>query len=174
MGRAPLVNPIILSPDNEELHEAFERLIEQLERRADRQGQTYVIPLRQIGHNEHVQIIPRVAKDGFNLGRISLNLGVHVLPTGTMRDLTASSTAYWTFTLSRYFTATNGVRTKRPIPNGTWNTSEVGIRADLPKVVEVKHPLNPGESLVLDIAKTGAAEVFSGSIQVQEIFGPED
>ena len=174
MGRAPLVNPVIPGPEKEELFRAFGSLIDQLERHFNRSGVIYSVPLLDVVSDLHIYLIPRVGYNGFNLGRVSMVLTKNYLPDATTADLTASATDYWTFTLYRYFTATDGTRTKRPIPGGTWNTSNTGIRADIPKVMTLKRPLNPGDTLVLEISRTGAAAAFSATVQVEEMFGPED
>jgi len=171
MSRAPLVNPVIPIPGNEEVYRAFGSLIDQLERHFNRSGQIYSVILPDVVTDLHVYAIPRVGYNGFNLGRVSMALMKNA-PTPT--DLSASSTDYWTFTLYRYFTATDGTRTRRPIPGGTWNTSTTAIRLDIPKVVVLKRPLNPGDTLVLEIEQTGAAPAFSATVQIEETFGPEE
>ena len=173
MSRAPLINPVVPGPDNEELYRAFGTLIDQLERRFNTSGYLYVIPLEDIALDRHVTLIPRVGNQGFNLGRVSMTGGSNS-GVGTITTISASSTDYWTFTLYRYFTATDGTRTSRPVPGGTWNTSTTAIRADVPKVLTLKRPLNPGDTLVCQIATTGAPEPFSATLQIEEMFGPEE
>lgn len=165
MSRSPINNPVIIGPENEELFRAFEGLIVQLEEHFNRAGQIVTLPIEGVTVSTTLCLIPRVGRAGFNLGRVSFVM------TGS---IAADASNYWTFTLSRYFTAPDGVRTKRAIPGSTWNTSAVGIRPFVPKVVEMKRPLDPGESLIFDIEQTGAAIPLNGTVQVQEMFGPEE
>jgi hypothetical protein len=174
VSRAPLINPVIPGPDTEETYRAFGHLIDQLEERFNRSGQVATIPLIGVAGDLHVYLIPRVGKDGFNLGRVSMALTANNLPDGSVRTLSADASNYWTFTLNRYFFNTSGVRTKRPIEGGSWNTSAVSIKPDSPFVLEIKQPLDPGDTLVLDIQTTGTAVAFSATVQVEEMFGPEE
>ena len=163
--RAPLNNPVVPNPETEEMFRAFEALIDQLEQRADRSPKSVTVPLLAIAATTTVIVIPRVSKDGFAFGRMVFT------PTAVM---SADSTNYWTFTFYRYFTDSDGVRAARPIPGSTWNTSGTAIRANVPTMLTVKRPLNKGETLALVITKTASAATFTGTLQVSEIFGPEE
>ena len=171
MSRAPLVNPVVPGEGNEELYRSFGTLIDQLERHFNRSGQIFTATLLDVVSDLHVYLIPRVGRNGFQLGRVSITL---LKNAPDPSDLDASASDYWTFTLYRYFTATDGTRTSRPIPGGTWNTSTTAIRLDIPKVVVLKRPLDPGDTLVLEIDRTGAAAAFSATVQIEETFGPEE
>jgi len=174
MGRAPIINPVIPSTGNEELYRSVQHVIDQLERHFNRSGYVYTVPLFDIVMARHVYLIPRVGLNGFNLGRVAMTAGKNYTPDGTLATISADASNYWTFTLYRYFTSSDGSRTSRPIPGGTWNTSETAMRVDVPKVVFLKRPLDPGDTLVLKITPTGTAPAFSGTIQVEETFGPEE
>ena len=158
-------NPVVLSAETEEVWRAFETLIEQLQRRDDQAARAYVVPLNvDFDMTTNLVLIPRVGRDGFPLGRVSMAF---------THAVTHSSANYWTFTLYRYYTDT-GVRTPRPVVGGSWTTATHGLRAYVPKVLELDRPLDPGETLRLEIVRTGTADYLRGTALIEEMHGPEE
>ena len=165
MGRPDLVNPVAPSTGDQELFRAMESLIDQLRQRDEQAGRTFSTVWYGTTLPRTVHLIPRVGKEGYGLGRVTYIFTA---------DTTFSSSDYYTFTLYRYFTDIDGVRQKRLVPSGAWGTNTYAPRADLPFALELDHELDPGDTLLLDIAIEGVPVDAEFSVQVDEMFGPEE
>ena len=168
MGGPSYENPVLLTMENEELYRAFEDMINQLQRRDDQAARVVSMPIEVfLVKTTDLILLPRVGKDGFALGRVSYCFA---------SDLSqGDGTDNWTFKLYRHFND-SGTRNSAPIVGGSWSTTEHGLRAYLPKVMEFDRPLNPGDTLRCEITKNGSpaqSNVF-GSVQVEEMYGPEE
>ena len=158
-------NPVVLTQETEELWRAFETLIEQLQRRDDHAARAFTVPINvDFDVTTNIILLPRVGLDGFPLGRVSMAFTHAVAHSGTN---------YWTFTLYRHVTQ-GGERKSYPVTNGSWTTATHGLRAYVPKVLEMDRPLDPGETLRLKIVRTGTAGYLRGTALTEEIHGPEE
>jgi hypothetical protein len=163
--QASYENPVILTLENEELYRAFEDMINQLQRRDDQAARAITLPINvDFDVTTDFVVIPRVGQDGWGLGRVSMAF---------THDLTQSSTNYWTFSLYYYYTDT-GTRTVYPVIGGSWTTAEHGLRAYVPKVLELDRPLDPEMTLRLKVVRTGTADYLRGSMLTEEMYGPEE
>ena len=162
MPRSPLVNPY--SGEDFDVLRAFEDHVEDHERRESQAGRIYTVHLTAVAATSTFIVIPRVTLEGYAFGRVSYTF------TATLE---LDDTDYWTFTLQRY-RMDSGSPTMRPIVGGEWTSSAIAMTKFKPYVVEFDQELDPGEVLALVVTKAAAAVAFTGSIQIQEIFGPEE
>ncbi len=158
-----LRNPVIRKPDNEELYRALENLIGQLQRR-ERDTPRVLTRRLDLSATATVLLIARVGAEGWRHGRASFTFTA---------DITASGTNYWTFAFKKYETIPS-TNARRVVSLGSWGTDEHGVTAYAPVVKEYDQPLRTGESLVLVATKTGSPSAIEATIQVDEMYGPEE
>ena len=160
--RRAFENPVLPSEKDQEMYRAFRQITTQMNRERARAARHYAVWLPALAASINVPLISRVSRNRFGLGRISFCFNA---------DTTASVSAYWTFELVRYFTL-DGVRTLRPI--ASWGTDTIAPRAYDPYSLLVDQVLQPGETLVLEITKTGAPSAISVSVTTEEMFSLEE
>lgn len=155
-------NPVLAGAADKELFRACRSLTTQLNRERARSARNYSVWIPGVDAAVNVPLIARVSRSRFALGRMIWCFSA---------DTTSSTTAYWTFSVVRYFRS-KGARVSRPV--ATWGTDTVAPRAFDPYSVLVDVPLNPDDTLVLRITKTGSPSAISVNVTVEEVFRQED